>query len=77
MRPLFLRVTQKKNINSNESEEMTATFKKKKGVLRDAGYDPMKIGGEELLFWRNDAKGEYEELSDKVYADIQKGNVRL
>jgi len=66
-RPVFLRL--------RPEMEITGTFKLKKVDLVKDGFDPERIN--DPLFWYNQASGRYEALSQKAYADIIAGRVKL
>ncbi|MCA9515742.1 MAG: AMP-binding protein, partial [Myxococcales bacterium] len=65
--PLFLRV--------RAEHELTGTFKPKKGPLKEAGFDPARVG-EPLYVLRDRAAG-YEPLTDEILAGIAAGRLRL
>ena len=77
-RPLFLRIP--KTVSSiEEGEELTATFKHKKGNLRDEGFNVHVITDEkeEILFFRDDKEKKFVLLDVKLYGDIVNGNIRI
>ena len=76
-RPLFLRVPRESVVEVKEGEEMTGTFKHKKGPLRDAGYDLDKVGGEDVVFFRDDAKKAYVEVTPELQEKIDSQAVRV
>ena len=65
--PLFLRI--------KEQQETTGTFKYRKVELKQEGFDPEKV--KEPLFVLADRDKGYEPLSKKLYAQIEKGKLRL
>lgn len=65
--PLFLRIM--------KSAPLTGTFKLKKIDLQKDGYDITKV--EDKLYFYNARSSRYDELTEEVYEDIQKGKVRL
>jgi len=74
-RPLFLRVS-KAPASLQESDQMTATFKSKKSALRDQGYDPEKVGTDDIFF-RDDSRGAFVHLQLRDFDEIRSGTRRL
>jgi len=66
-RPAFLRLV--------GNLEVTGTYKLKKTELQIAGYDPGTVRGP--VYFRDDAKKAYVQLTPALYADIQAHKVRL
>jgi hypothetical protein len=66
-RPLFVRV--------RTELEKTSTFKLKKDVLRDEGFDPHKVS--DPVYFRDPASGDYTAMTEQLYADVVNGKLRL
>ncbi|XP_067947380.1 long-chain fatty acid transport protein 1-like [Watersipora subatra] len=66
-RPVFVRML--------KAASKTGTFKLKKVDLRNEGFDPLKTS--DPLFYLNAKLGQYVELTQSAYADIQAGQIRL
>ena len=77
-RPLFLRIP-KTFTSIEEGEALTATFKHKKGNLRDEGFDVKVITDEkgEVLFFRDDKEKTFVLLDEKMHGQIINGEVRI
>lgn len=65
--PLFLRI--------RAEQETTGTFKYRKVELKENGFDPNKI--KEPLYVLADRERGYEPLTTKLFASIQRGDLRL
>ncbi|MHA1524988.1 MAG: long-chain-acyl-CoA synthetase [Alphaproteobacteria bacterium] len=69
-RPVFLRIT--------DEIEATTTFKQRKVVLQDEGFDPEKIA--DALFVAmpaGEGEGGFQRLTPQRYASVTQGNYRL
>lgn len=66
--PLFLRF--------QKEPEVTGTFKYRKGDLVAEGFDPAKVDGEPIYWWKS-ADNSYVPLDAESYALIQSGKVKL
>lgn len=66
-RPLFIRLLPK--------TPLTATFKLKKKELMEQGYNPSLH--KDPMYFMDQKTGEYVSLTQKLYDDIQLGNIRL
>jgi fatty-acyl-CoA synthase len=66
-RPLFLRV--------RPELDTTGTFKHRKVDLVRDGFDPMAIS--DPLYFRDDARGRYEPLDQRLYEEIAAGRARF
>jgi hypothetical protein len=55
--------------------EKTSTFKLKKDVLRDEGFDPHKVS--DPVYFRDPASGDYTAMTEQLYSDVVNGKLRL
>mmetsp|Transcript_16179 Transcript_16179/g.32256 ORF Transcript_16179/g.32256 Transcript_16179/m.32256 type:complete len:656 (+) Transcript_16179:22-1989(+) len=76
-RPLFLRVPRESAGELKEGEEMTGTFKHKKGPLRDAGYDLEKVGDADAVYFRDDSKKEYVVITPGLQKELDNCKKRV